>query len=104
MNWEKKYKKYEYSQKMKDFRVWCFNNGFLDSGNVISFSKSNIKTIYGFLKCFAETKKAQVYVQYIYHKHYKKADILGMVNSEFRQFDTVEGAMLWCVDKYFSGE
>ena len=75
MTWENIHNKSKHLPRMKDFRIWCFKNGFENGGHPISFSKSDIKTIFGYLQGYAHTEKISLFIAEVVHT--SGGDIIG---------------------------
>ncbi len=103
-SWAEISDQYEKTPEMVAFREWCFENGFEAGGHPISFTKSSIKTIFGFLQCFAETKGTQFTIggiastlttMLILNKNGAVEEYYGHLSKNH------EEAMLWCAIQYF---
>ncbi len=103
-NWSGVYNKYKDSELMKEFRKY-----FIDKRRSKRiFAYLDIKDIWGYLICFAETKGIYIYIDK------KPMDEYGdQINWEYEiedhntgkcyieNFETSEQAMLWCATKFF---
>ncbi len=86
-NWSGVYNKYKDSELMKEFREY-----FIDKRRSKRiFAYLDIKDIFGYLICFAETKGYNLCI--IVGRRIAKSITMDKMN--------LEQAMLWCTNKFF---
>ena len=101
-NWQEIYNKYKDSELMKGFYEYCLLEGFFRfrggivcpriDGNLRGcFPSLKIKDIWGYLMCFAETKRQlnMIMIQFGYDINHSKKKY------------TIEESMCRCADKFF---
>ena len=99
MKWQEIYKKYKDSELMDKFNMYVYDN----EGESIGDSTSNIKDIWGYLICFAETKGISIVKGLIAKKtginKYGQNEWVELASYKTKK--TAEEDMLWCADKFF---
>ena len=99
--WEEIYLKYKDTELMKEFRDWHWGK---NGGVVLSRGYANIKDIWGYLICFAETKDYRISIwHYVCHLN---VSIFQKKTGKWKRItvqhsDTIEAGMLYCADKFF---
>lgn len=115
MVWTKTYKKYKDIELMKEFYEYCLLEGLFHfrTGTVYKrikgdlrgcFGFLNIKDIYGYIKCFAETKNIDMICEYSrdFKEVYKVGIFYGVSKYILEEKSmAVEQSMLWRIDKFF---
>ncbi len=120
MTWQEIYNKYKDSELMKEFMYFylpfhkseldCYYNETIGGHTRMAIEEEiadlkilkNIKDIWGYLICFAETKQIYINLEWATLDR----SWYGFVVNESNHFaeedgDDVEQAMLWCADKFF---
>ncbi len=102
-SWPELYKEYEKEPEMIAFREWCFKNGFEDGGSPISFTRVDIKTIFGFAVKYIAIIGWTVRLKPTFSE---KIIIGGLVGKRsllayYNDLFPLETAMFWVVNKYF---
>ena len=109
MTWQDICAKYKDTELMKEFRNHYFDEKgvFLDKEDRKEYDGfvENIKDIWGYLICFAETKKISFEVQngINYQRRFYGTFIRKHFGSTLahKSLDTFEQSMIWCADKFF---
>ena len=103
MTWQEIYSKYKYILLMDEFLAYMFDERHwkFNDNDMINF---NIKDIWGYLICFAETKDYRISIcHYVCHINVsifqKKTEKWKRIT--VRHSDTIEAGMLYCADKFF---
>lgn len=106
MTWQEIYKKHKDSELMKEFLAYCKKEcvqTYKEDFDLLDWKEYNIKDIWGYLICFAETKgyyfDAETSYSIALVKTYKEANKIlcrGTYDDK-----TVEETMLWCANKFF---
>ena len=106
-NWTEIYDKYKGTELIKEFLAYCKKEcvqTYKEDFDLLGWEEYNIKDIWGYLICFAETKdefifelKRGVIVQENVGGIIGKQKILTYYSNPER----LEQAMLWCADKFF---
>ena len=109
MDWQEIYTKHKDTELMKEFIDYWYGYFVKHGVSPLAFLMCDIKDIWGYLICFAETKKEYIQLEWDYLEDENKW--LGTIiknhpaeNDEFEKiqmFNTAEQAMLWCADKFF---
>ena len=104
MTWQEIYNKYKDTELMKEFREWCHKiRSELGSQSIMLtnkqfFGQTDIKDIWGYLICFAETIGQRM--DYDLLEEYDNVCI-DQEGKETGEGMVMETAMLWCADKFF---
>ena len=110
MTWLETYKKYKDSELMKEFKDYLYDAGSPDIGHLVYIS--DIKNIWGYLICFAETK-GYIFDFCRYRGEFNVSIHQDVTKKGFAEyyatktysfpilFKTQEQAMLWCANKFF---
>ena len=104
MNWTDIYTKYKDTTSMKEFSVWHLDN-YTNGGYY--FENSNIKDIWGYLICFAETKGYTFFINDEGTVNNKTnftayiSEIYGRRIAQGTNLQPIEQALIWCADKFF---
>jgi len=105
MTWQDIYLKYKDTELMKEFGEYVGDNdNFPAEVDENYLCDDNIKDIWGYLICFAETKGILINIistKIDSTKHFwvNTIDIREAIIQN--EADNVEQAMLWCADKFF---
>ncbi len=109
--WTEIYKKYKDAKLMKNFRLFYLQEMLLLPREIIDrvdISPYNIKDIWGYLICFAETDGYDLRIHHYYENgirtHYGASLQHVQWGADYPEEEgqkTKEKAMLWCADKFF---
>ena len=99
MTWQETYNRYEDSELMKEFGLWARTKGIVVN---MRHESCNIKDVWGYLICFAETKGfLEIKSRMVRGIRYTNGYFYNKKEWYSDNFDNPEQAMLWCANKFF---